>query len=119
MAPRDLEELRYLYWRDEVVEVILWLRGEGLDERVDARILQRFLGVDAARADARLRTLTANGILLALPGGRYLLTQRGEEVGARLVAGRTADVPEPRRGPCGPECWCHVCESDCETASVL
>lgn len=108
------DELRELYWRDEIVQVVLWLRGEGGDERIDAPTLQRFLGLDPAASLGHLRSLVDRGVLQVLRDGRYALTPYGEQIGERIVAGRTAEVPQPREGPCGRECWCYLDGVPCE-----
>lgn len=97
--------LREVYWREEVVEVVLWLRGEGFDERIDAPVLANFLGIDQHRAAALLGRLAAQGYLQRLADGRYELSQDGEDEGRRLTGGQRA-VSAPTPGPCGPECWC-------------
>lgn len=97
--------LREVYWREEVVEVVLWLRGEGFDERIDAAVLSNFLGIDQPKAAALLDQLVAQGYLQRLADGRYELSQDGEEEGRRLTGGQRA-VPAPSPGPCGPERWC-------------
>lgn len=102
--PKD-PALRSLYWREEVLEVVLWLRGGGYDDRLDAAVLRDFLGIEPVQASAHLQRLTAQGYLCALPDGRYALTAFGEEEGRRLVGGLRA-VPLASQGTCGPACWC-------------
>lgn len=97
--------LRSLYWREEIIEVALWLRGEGFDERLDSAMLATFLDIDRAQAGAHLDRLTAQGYLCQLPGARYGLTAMGEQEGQRLTGGPRA-VPTAVPGACGPECWC-------------
>lgn len=109
-------ELRAWYWREEILEVILWLRGEGFDEHIGARALREFLDMDAEHAAAHLDELVAQGYLNPLPDGRYALTDRGESEADRLLRG-TRIVPKPAAGPCGPACWCHT--SPVESAACL
>lgn len=102
--PKD-PALRSVYWREEIVEVVLWLRGGGFDDRLDARVLHDFLGVGIEHAAELLDRLAAQGYLRPAAGGRYSLTAMGEEEGQRLVGGPRS-VPLGRQGGCGPECWC-------------
>ncbi len=104
LQPQD-PVLRRVYWREEIVEVALWLRGEGMDERLDDGVLSRFLGLPAQDAEAHLHRLAAEGYLTRLPDGRYRLDRLGEEEGRQLVDGFRA-VPPPRLGPGGTTCWC-------------
>lgn len=97
--------LRSLYWREEVLEVVLWLRGGGYDDRLDAGVLCDFLGIEATRATAHLERLADQGFLRQLPDERYALTPLGEEEGQRLLGGLRT-VPLATQGSCGPACWC-------------
>lgn len=97
--------LRAVYWREEILEVVLWLRGEGLDESLDPEVLRSFLGIDPEKATEDLDWLAAQGYLQRRPDGRYVLSRYGEEEGQRLVEGDRA-VPPPTSGACGPDCWC-------------
>lgn len=109
-------ELRRVYWREEILEVVLWLRGEGFDDRIDAPLLRRFLGMSSEQASEYLRQLTEQGYFFRLRDGRYGLTVRGEAETRRLLIGRRS-IPPPASGPCGPACWCHA--SPLESASCL
>lgn len=103
--------LRDTYWQEEILEVSLWLRGEGFDERLDGATVSHFLGLDLDEATAHLERLVDRGHLVRLSGGRFRLSQRGEREGQRLVHGLRA-APPPRPGPCGPTCWCHTTSTD-------
>lgn len=97
--------LRAVYWREEILGVVLWLRGEGWDESLEPDVLQRFLGVDPEKAAEHLDQLAAHGYLQRRRDGRYELSRYGEEEGQRLTEGSRA-VPPPTSGACGPDCWC-------------
>lgn len=113
--PKD-PALRDVFWRQEVVELVLWLRGEGFDDHLDADTLSRFLGLEVGEARRQLRRLTAAGYLARRPDGRYRLSERGEREGERIVQA-AAPVPEPRRGQCGPICWCHASRAEAATCA--
>ena len=97
--------LRAVYWREEILGVVLWLRGEGWDDGLDTDVLQRFLGLGFEKSVEHLDQLADQGYLERRPDGRLRLSQVGEEEGRRIVEGDRA-VPPPTSGPCGPECWC-------------
>lgn len=99
--------LRDVYWREEILELALWRRGEGFDETLDAAVAAAWLGLDRAQAGAHLDRLVTQGYLRRAGDGRYALARRGEEEGRRLVQGLRA-VPLPAPGVCGLECWCHT-----------
>ena len=57
------EALRALYWRDEILQVMFWLRGEGFGDNADAPLIERFLGVDANIGIRYLDRLVEEGYL--------------------------------------------------------
>jgi hypothetical protein len=61
-APKS-EALRALYWRSEILQLLSWLRGEGLGDLVDPPLLDRLPGVDAAAGRGYLDRLTDDGDL--------------------------------------------------------
>ncbi len=63
LHPPKSEALRALYWRSEILQVMYWLRGEGLGEVVDAPLLERFLGVEAEVGVGYLDRLVLDGFL--------------------------------------------------------
>lgn len=107
------DALRALFWRDEILQLIFWIKGEGLGDDVDATILQRFLGVDADVGVRYLDKLAEEG-LLARAGGRYRLTDEGHAHGGRVFAEEFADVTKPGHGECGADCWCHASPDEAE-----
>lgn len=100
------ERLKALYWRDEILQVVFWIEGEGFGDAVDDAVLERFLGLEAGRASAYLDRLVDEELLVRAPGG-YQLSTRGREEGKRIFAEEFADVARPAHGECGAECWCH------------
>ena len=106
LHPPKSEALRALYWRSEILQVMFWLRGEGLGETVDAVMLERFLGVDAAVGVTYLDRLVAEGYLERTPAG-YVLSEAGLAEGKTEFALSFADLTRPAHGECSADCWCH------------
>lgn len=106
LHPPKSEALRALYWRSEILQVMFWLRGEGLGEVVDAPLLERFLGVDAALGVGYLDRLVEDGYLDRVPGG-YVLSASGLAEGKTEFALSFADLTRPAHGECSADCWCH------------
>jgi hypothetical protein len=111
-APKS-EALRALYWRSEILQVMYWLRGEGLGDIVDAQIIERFLGVDAEIGITYLDRLVEEGYLIR-HGNRYELSQRGIEEGAVEFAESFSDLTKPAHGECSADCWCHASVEEAE-----
>ena len=106
LHPPKSEALRALYWRSEILQVMYWLRGEGLGEVVDAPLLERFLGVGADVGVGYLDRLVLDGYLDLAPGG-YVLSPSGLEEGKTEFALSFADLTRPAHGECSADCWCH------------
>jgi hypothetical protein len=114
-APKS-EALRTLYWRSEILQVMYWLRGEGLGETVDPEIIERFLGVDAAIGVTYLDRLVDDGYL-ERDGDRYLLSPRGVAEGGEEFAASFADLTKPAHGECSADCWCHASVEEAEACA--
>jgi len=106
LHPPKSETLRALYWRSEILQVMYWLRGEGLGEVVDAALLERFLGVDAPVGLGYLDRLCTEGYLDRTDGG-FVLSRVGLEEGKTEFALGFADLTRPAHGECSADCWCH------------
>lgn len=105
LHPPKSESLKALYWRSEILQVMYWLRGEGLGDVVDAPLLERFLGVEAAVGLGYLDQLVRDGYLDPASGG-YVMSQSGLEEGKTEFALSFADLTRPTHGECSADCWC-------------
>jgi hypothetical protein len=115
-APKS-ESLRRLYWRSEILQVMYWLKGEGLGDVVDAQLMQRFLGVDAAIGTGYLEQLVAEGYLERRPDG-WELSERGLAEGAEEFAAAFSELTNPAHGECSADCWCHVSVDEAEACAA-
>jgi hypothetical protein len=106
LHPPKSEALRALYWRSEILQVMYWLRGEGLGDVVDAPLLERFLGVEATHGISYLDRLVDEGYLNRNDDG-YVLSEVGLEEGKTEFALSFADLTRPAHGECSADCWCH------------
>jgi hypothetical protein len=107
LHPPKSESLRALYWRSEILQLMYWLRGEGLGDVVDAPLLERFLGVDAHLGLGYLDHLVSEGYLDRVGGG-YRLSEEGLAEGRTEFAIGFADLTRPAHGECSADCWCHA-----------
>jgi hypothetical protein len=108
------DALRALYWRDEILQLMFWIRGEGFGEVIDPGLLERFLGVQAQVGIHYLDRLVGEGLLERTAGGLYRLTEQGYRHGARVFADEFADLTKPGHGECGADCWCHASPEEAE-----
>lgn len=107
LHPPKSAALRAMYWRSEILQVMYWLRGEGLGEVVDGPLLERFLGVDARTGVGYLDQLALDGYLEPIPGG-YVMSPSGLEEGRTEFALSFADLTRPTHGECSADCWCQT-----------
>jgi hypothetical protein len=105
-APKS-EALQALYWRSELLQLLSWLRGEGLGDRVEPPPLERFLGVDAATGRRYLDRLPDDGHL-DRDGDWFALSARGLQQGTLEFAATFSELNRPVRGDCSADCWYRV-----------
>ena len=101
-----MSELEVLKVRDELLQVMFWMRGEGLAQTPTVRDLSTFLVVPADTLEAYVERFVADGYLVSIDGG-YGLTAAGEQAGKRGFADEFSDFTKPGHGECDADCWCH------------
>lgn len=116
-APRS-EALRNLFWRSEILQVMYWIRGEGLGDVVSPELLERFLGVDATIAVSYLDRLVEDGYLTANARGEYGLSERGAAEGADEFEAAFSQLTRPTHGECSADCWCHASIEEAEACAA-
>lgn len=110
-------DLQAIYWRDEILQVMYWLKGEGLGEDVAPDDLLRFLETDPGRLGERLAQLVEEGYIDSVPGDgvRYRLSALGIAEGRRRFLDEFAPfLGRESHSECGdPECECHTSGDEC------
>lgn len=117
LHPPKSSVLQSMYWRSEILQVMYWLRGEGFGDLVDAPMVERFLGVDAAQGIRYLQDLVADGLVDA-DGDWYRLSARGLDEGSREFALAFSELTRPAHGECSDDCWCHVSTEEAMACSA-
>lgn len=110
------DALRALFWRQEILQVMFWMQGEGFGDQVTPTVLERFLGVEADIGVLYLDKLVEEGLLDRMED-RYGLTEVGRAEGSRVFADEFADLTKPGHGECGPDCWCHASPEEAEACA--
>ena len=103
MSERTFDPVSALRCRDDILQAMYWMRGEGFGEEADAGMLQSFLVVDEALLREQLEILVEEGYL-AETGGRYRLSALGVKEGGRRFADEFTDLQHTAHGHCGPDC---------------
>jgi predicted transcriptional regulator len=112
------DALRALYWRDEILQMMFWIKGEGFGNEVDPKVLERFLGVKSEIGIQYLDRLVEEGKVVKTTDGLYSLTDEGHKLGARGFADEFAELTKPGHGECGDDCWCHASPEEAEACAA-
>ena len=105
----DYDAADALFWRDEILQIMYWLRGEGLGEVVDAKLLVTFLQTEVSRVQFYLERLAADGYTDCVGGARYTLTELGVSEGGRRFADAFDGLTKQAHGVCNnPRCACQT-----------
>ena len=100
-------EAEYLFWRDEILQVMYWMAGEGLGSSVGVASLRTFLGGDEPQLEALMARVSDEGFLESSGEGTWTLTEMGKDAGKRAFAMEFEGLTGQAHGECGPDCWCH------------
>jgi hypothetical protein len=97
----------YLFWRDEILQVMYWMLGEGLGGEVGPAQIKVFLGGDEPELEQVMQQVVADGFLERRGPARFALTELGKDAGKRSFALEFEGLLGQAHGECGPDCWCH------------
>lgn len=108
-----MPELDYLRWRDELLQVMYWMLGEGLGDRPSASMIENFLSADPAVIRPTLRRMTDEGYITEVSEGCFALSSRGLGEGKRSFSDEFHGLTHQGHGECSPDCtFCHSPEGD-------
>ncbi len=108
-AENGSSALDALFWRDEILQVMFWMRGEGLGETCTPESLAIFLTTDPASLLQHLDRMVEENYLLKADGRGYCLTDLGRREGGHLFARDFADLTHQAHGECNnPNCACQT-----------
>ena len=100
---KPFDPVEALRCRDDILQAMYWMRGEGFGEEADAASLTSFLALDEGLLREQLDILVEEGYLEE-SGGRYRLSELGAKEGGRRFADEFSGLQETAHGECGPEC---------------
>ncbi len=97
-----------IYWRDEILQVMFWLTGEGFGREFTADDLKKFLAVEDVRLTENLKSMVSDGFLERTSENKYALTTLGKSEGGRRFADEFEEMMKPGHYECAdPDCDCH------------
>jgi hypothetical protein len=113
MPPEEIDPTdRQLAARDEILQVMYWLHGEGLAKEVSADDLARWLSFDRIQIHSLLVDLAESRLVEPTESSqsssvRFRLTDAGLKEGGRRFADEFAELTKPGHYECGdPDCEC-------------
>ena len=114
--PIDLiatDEKPSIYWQDEILQVMYWMRGEGFGDQVSLAQLKKFLTTTDEILAANLSQLTKHGLVNFDISDAYELTETGVKEGGRRFADEFDGMLKQGHYECDdPNCDCNDPNSD-------
>ncbi len=117
----DLDhEIGNLKSRDEILQVMYWMTGEGLGSEFSVADLQKFLPSEQAVLAEDLQVMVSSGLLKSGHDNKFALTEQGKEEGGRRFADEFESMVKPGHFECDePDCDCHNPETTGEVCKHL
>lgn len=113
MRADGLPALDYLRMRDELLQIMYWMLGEGLGEQPRVGQIEAFLGADGQVIETTLTRMAAEGFVTEVTDGAFRLTELGLHEGKRSFADEFSELTHQGHGECAPDCvFCHSPDGD-------
>ena len=102
------DALGSIYWRDEILQVMYWMAGEGIGNEFTLSDLQKFLHNEEEVLAGNLEDMVSDGLLERAGEDKYALTAVGRKEGGRRFADEFEEMLKPGHFECDePDCDCH------------
>jgi len=116
--PLDLittDEQPSIFWQDEILQVMYWMRGEGFGEKITVAELKKFLDASEEILVANLSQLQKNALVNFDISDAYELTATGVKEGGRRFADEFDGMLKQGHYECNdPDCDCNDPSSDAQ-----
>lgn len=110
-----------IFWQDEILQVMYWMRGEGFGEKVSISQLKKFLDTSDEILTVNISELKKKNLVISsdLPGVCEL-TETGVKEGGRRFADEFDGMLKQGHYECNdPDCDCHDPDSDAECRNFV
>jgi len=109
------DEKPSIYWQDEILQVMYWMRGEGFGEKVTVAELKKFLTTSDEILAANLSELAKKKLVVFDIADFYELTEIGVKEGGRRFADEFDGMLKQGHYECDdPNCDCNDPNSDAQ-----
>ena len=107
------DEQPSIFWQDEILQVMYWMRGEGFGEKINLPQLKKFLDASDEILISNLSQLAKNGLVNFDFSDSYELTETGVKEGGRRFADEFDGMLKQGHYECDdPNCDCNDPNSD-------
>ncbi|TAI49267.1 ArsR/SmtB family transcription factor [Flagellimonas allohymeniacidonis] len=99
--------LRSLFWKEEILQVMYWMHGEGMGSEIGLTQMLSFLNTSRENLEHHLHRVTEAGLLVTLEREGttvYKLSETGKKEGGRQFAEAFQGMQKAGHGECGPDC---------------
>ena len=102
-----------IFWQDEILQVMYWMRGEGFGEKITVAQLKKFLSTSDEILAANLSELAKKSLVIFDIADFYELTETGVKEGGRRFADEFDGMLKQGHYECDdPNCDCNDPNSD-------
>lgn len=109
-----------IYWRDEILQVMFWMTGEGFGCEFTIDDLNKFLAADNDVLVKNMELLVLYEFVELVGENKYRLTDLGKIEGGRRFADEFEEMMKPGHYECSePDCDCHDPEFSGEVCKHL
>ena len=102
-----MKEDNHIFWRDEILQLLFWMQGEGMGDSHPPLAIARCLDMAEPTLAAHLDQMVEAGYL-SQKSGQFALTQMGRAEGGRRFKDEFESMLNQGHGECNdPNCDCH------------
>ena len=130
MGEIEKSSLRALFWKDEILQILYWMNGEGFGSEVPVIQILSLLNTNESNLLYHLEKLVSDGLLISSSGeinaqSRISLSSDSKKEAGRRFADAFQGYQKAGHGECGPDCeFCYGpdgqklenCVHNCATA---
>ena len=95
--------LRALFWKDEILQVLYWMKGEGFGKEASLQQVVPLLASNKANLEYHLNKLVKDGFLTKKKD-LFELTEMGNKEAGRRFSDAFSGLQKAGHGECGPDC---------------
>jgi hypothetical protein len=99
--------VRAMFWKDEILQVLYWMQGEGMGEKVGLDQMLPLLNSSTTNLEYHLNKLATEGFLDredSKDSALFCLSEIGKSEGAKYFAEAFQGMQKAGHGECGPDC---------------